>query len=117
VTEIWGVLAAVLSSGIGGTAVGATRYVMGMTDAVTLAALRFGVGALFLVPLVPLRGEAWPQRRDWPAVVGLGLLFFGLFPILFNAALAFTVRHAARSRWRRCRCSRSWSARRSALRR
>lgn len=89
-TEIWGVLAAVLSSGIGGTAVGATRYVMGMTDAVTLAALRFGVGALFLVPLVPLRGEAWPQRRDWPAVVGLGLLFFGLFPILFNAALAFT---------------------------
>ena len=27
--EIWGVMAAVLSSGIGGTAVVATRYVMG----------------------------------------------------------------------------------------
>ncbi|OCC06384.1 permease [Labrys sp. WJW] len=87
---MWGVLAAVLSSGIGGTAVVATRSLSKAIDPITLGALRFGLGFVFLLPVACLRREAWPPRRDWPGVAGLGLLFFGLFPILFNAALYFT---------------------------
>jgi len=43
-----------------------------------------------LLPLALLRLPAWPPRRDWPGVAGLGLLFFAAFPILFNASLIFT---------------------------
>jgi drug/metabolite transporter (DMT)-like permease len=88
--EVWGVVAAMLSSGLGGTAVGATRYVIGASDPLTIGALRFGIGFVFLLPVAVLQGATWPSRRDWLGVAGLGLLFFGLFPILFNASLAFT---------------------------
>jgi drug/metabolite transporter (DMT)-like permease len=37
-----------------------------------------------------LQGGRWPARRDWAGVAGLGVLYFGLFPILFNASLIFT---------------------------
>jgi len=88
--EVWGVLAAVLSSGLGGTSVGATRFLVGVLDPLAIGALRFGVGFLLLLPVAWLRDEPWPPRRDWPGVAGLGLLFFAAFPILFNAALIFT---------------------------
>lgn len=88
--EIWGVMAAVLSSGIGGTAVVATRYVMGAIDPLTLGALRFGIGFVLLLPIATLQRATWAGRRDWPSVAGLGLLFFALFPILFNASLIYT---------------------------
>lgn len=88
--ELWGVLAALFSSSIGGTAVGATRYVMGVSDPLTLAALRYGIGFIFLLPIALLQRGRWPRRRDWAGAVMLGLLFFGLFPVLFNASLAFT---------------------------
>lgn len=88
--ELIGILTAVLSSGLGGTAVGATRYLIAHTDAVTLGALRFGIGVVVLGLVALLRGDKWPPRRDWPGVAGLGLLFFFVFPILFNAALAYT---------------------------
>jgi hypothetical protein len=48
VNERAGVLAAVLSSALGGVAAAATRYVIGGADPVTLAACRFGLGFLFL---------------------------------------------------------------------
>ncbi|WP_207455275.1 DMT family transporter [Azospirillum sp. SYSU D00513] len=88
--ELTGVLAAVLSSALGGTAVVATRYVVKATDPLTLAALRFGLGFLLLLPLALWSRERWPGRGDWAGVAGLGLLFFALFPVLFNASLAFT---------------------------
>ncbi|SMF65600.1 EamA-like transporter family protein [Tistlia consotensis] len=88
--EALGVAAAMLSSALGGTAVGATRYLAGALDPVTIGALRFGGGFLLLLPLALLRRDPWPARRDLPAALGLGLLFFGLFPVLFNAALAET---------------------------
>jgi drug/metabolite transporter (DMT)-like permease len=88
--EILGVLAAMLSSAIGGTSVAATRYVVGATDAITLGAMRMGIGCLGLLPLALLQREPWPARPDWPRVAGPGLLFFGLFPLLFNASLIFT---------------------------
>ena len=85
-----GVLAAALNTTLGGLAVGVTRFVVGATDPITLAALRFGIGAVLLLPFALGQPERWPQRRDLPAVVGLGLVYFALYPVLFNAALAST---------------------------
>ena len=90
VGEILGVLAAVLSSALGGASIGATRYLAAVIDPLAIGVLRFGVGFLMLVPIAMLIGERWPARRDWPGLAGLGLLFFFVFPILFNAALIHT---------------------------
>lgn len=91
-------LAAMASSALGGTAVAVTRDVVGGTaDPVLLGALRFLSGAALLLPVVILlrsRGaparRAWPRGRDLAVTILLGLLFFGLFPVLFNAALIHT---------------------------
>jgi drug/metabolite transporter (DMT)-like permease len=88
--EITGVLAAVLSSTLGGMAIGATRHVIAATDPWTLGAFRFGIGCLLLSPIAAFGKRPWPRPRDMFGVIVLGLLFFGLFPILFNASLAFT---------------------------
>lgn len=88
--EIYGVLAAVLSSGLGGTSIGATRYLVSALDPLAIGSFRFGIGFLLLLPLTLLRGDRWPARGDWAAAGGLGILFFALFPILFNASLIFT---------------------------
>ena len=88
--ESWGVLAAVLSSALGGTSIGATRYLVNAIDPLAIGSFRFGIGFVLLLPVVLLQGGRWPQRADWPAVAGLGLLFFAVFPLLFNASLIFT---------------------------
>src|SRR5215218_6640170 len=85
-----GVLAAVLSTALGGTAIVATRFLAGAADPITIGVLRFGGGAALLLPLALIKREQWPRRHDWPAVIGLALLFFVLFPVLFNAALIYT---------------------------
>src|SRR5881227_725965 len=88
--EGWGVLAAVLSSGLGGTSIGATRYLVNAIDPLAIGSFRFGIGFLLLLPVALLQGGVeWP-RQDWPGVAGLGVLYFALFPILFNASLIFT---------------------------
>jgi drug/metabolite transporter (DMT)-like permease len=88
--ESWGILAAVLSSGLGGTSIGATRYLVSAIDPLAIGSFRFGIGFLLLLPVALWRGTRWPARRDWPGVAGLGVLYFALFPILFNASLIFT---------------------------
>jgi drug/metabolite transporter (DMT)-like permease len=88
--ETWGVLAAVLSSALGGTSIGATRYLVHAIDPLAIGSFRFGIGFVLVLPVVLLQGGRWPQRADWPAVAGLGLLFFAVFPLLFNASLIFT---------------------------
>ena len=88
--EGWGVLAAVLSSALGGASIGATRYLVNAIDPLAIGSFRFGIGFVLLLPVVLLQGGRWPPRRDWPAVAGLGVLFFALFPLLFNASLIFT---------------------------
>src|SRR6185295_5065277 len=85
-----GVLAAVLSSTFGGLAAVATRFVVGGIDPVTIAAFRFGGGFLCLLPLALLVVRRWPARGDWLGVALLGLMFFALFFIVYNVALAFT---------------------------
>ena len=64
-----GVLAAILSSTVGGTNTAVTRYAIGATDPVTLAALRFGLGFILLLPIALALRSRWPQRRDWIGVV------------------------------------------------
>lgn len=88
--ELAGVLAAVLSSGLGGASVAATRYLAGVLDPLAIGAFRFGIGVVLLLPVALLRSGRWPGRSDRLGAVALGLLFFGLFPLLFNAALAYT---------------------------
>lgn len=88
--ESFGVLAAALSSGIGGTSIGATRYLVNAIDPLAIGSFRFGIGFLFLLPLAWWNGWGWPQRRDWLGTAGLGVLYFAVFPILFNASLIFT---------------------------
>ena len=89
-SETWGVLAAALSSGLGGTSIGATRYLVNAVDPLAIGSFRFGIGFLFLLPLAWWKGDAWLRHRDWPGVAGLGVLYFALFPVLFNASLIFT---------------------------
>src|SRR5829696_8988758 len=65
-----GVLAAILSTALGGTAIVATRLLAGAADPTTIGVLRFGGGAVLLIPLVP-QGRAvansWRLAcRDWP---------------------------------------------------
>lgn len=88
--EVWGVLAAVLSSALGGTSIGATRYLVRAMDPLAIGSFRFGIGFALLLPVALLQGGRWPAHRDWLAVGGLGVLFFAVFPLLFNASLIFT---------------------------
>lgn len=88
--EVMGVGAAALSSALGGASIGVTRFVRGAIDPLAIGAFRFGLGFAFLFPVALMQRAKWPARADWAAVTGLGLLFFALFPILFNAALIFT---------------------------
>jgi drug/metabolite transporter (DMT)-like permease len=84
------VLAAVVSSAIGGIAGGATRFVVHATDPVTLGVFRFGTGFLILLPIALYVQSRWPKGRDWIAVAALGILFFFAFSILFNLAYTYT---------------------------
>jgi len=90
VTARLGVPAAVLSSALGGMALAASRFVIGATDAVALGAWRYCVGFVCLLPItLAVRGR-WPPRADWTGVALLGLLFFAVFPILYNLSIAYT---------------------------
>jgi drug/metabolite transporter (DMT)-like permease len=85
-----GVLIALVSSCLGGSAAAVTRYLVGNADPVTLAMLRWGIGFACLLPAALLLQVRWPPRRDWPAVAALGFCFFGLFFVLYNIAIGFT---------------------------
>jgi drug/metabolite transporter (DMT)-like permease len=88
--EAAGVLIAIASSCLGGTAAAVTRYLVGNADAVSLAILRWGIGFACVLPVALALGVRWPQRQDWAAVAGLGACYFGLFFVLYNVALGFT---------------------------
>ncbi|OAI50849.1 permease [Betaproteobacteria bacterium SCGC AG-212-J23] len=85
-----GVVAALLSSALGGTAGALTRYVIGATDPMTLAAYRFGIGFLLIFPLAFLLRSKFPKGKDAIWVALLGVLFFSIFFVFYNLALSFT---------------------------
>ncbi|HEX2654044.1 MAG TPA: DMT family transporter [Xanthobacteraceae bacterium] len=88
--ETAGVMIAIISSSLGGTAAAVTRYLVGDADPITLAILRWGIGFLCLLPVAVLLKAQWPRRADWPSVAGLGACFFGLFFVLYNIAIGYT---------------------------
>lgn len=88
--EWFGVLLAIVSSSLGGTAAAVTRYLVGSADPITLAILRWAIGFLCVLPAALFLRVRWPQRSDWPAVIALGLCFFGLFFVLYNIAVSYT---------------------------
>lgn len=85
-----GVAIAMLSSCLGGTAAAITRYLTFGADPIALAVLRWGIGFICLLPAALLLKAKWPVRSDLPAVALLGVLFFGVFFILYNIAVSFT---------------------------
>lgn len=85
-----GVIAAVFSSALGGTAAALTRYTIHQSDPVTLAAFRFGIGFLPIIAIALALGAKWPKGRDWIAVVALGALFFSVFFVIYNVAMSYT---------------------------
>jgi len=85
-----GVLIAIVSSALGGTAAAVTRYLVSDADSLTLAILRWAIGFLCVLPVALVLRARWPERNDWPAVAGLGICFFGLFFIFYNIAVAYT---------------------------
>jgi len=89
-SEWLGVLIAVVSSALGGTAAAITRYLVGSADPITLAILRWGIGVLCALPTALFLWVRWPQRSDWLAVAVLGICFFGLFFVLYNIAVSYT---------------------------
>jgi drug/metabolite transporter (DMT)-like permease len=90
VGEWVGVLIAIASSALGGTAAAVTRYLVGSADPLTLSILRWGIGFLCVLPVALLLRARWPSRADWPAVALLGLCFYGLFFIFYNLAVSYT---------------------------
>lgn len=89
-SERAGVVAALLSSALGGTAAAITRYAIGATDPVTLASFRFGIAFLLVLPIALVLGSKWPVGRDWLGVAGLGVLFFAVFFVLYNVSMSHT---------------------------
>jgi drug/metabolite transporter (DMT)-like permease len=85
-----GVLIAIVSSCLGGSAAAVTRYLAGNVDPITLAILRWGIGFVVVLPAALLMRAKFPPRSDWLAVAALGICFFGLFFILYNIAVGYT---------------------------
>jgi drug/metabolite transporter (DMT)-like permease len=90
VSERIGVVIAIVSSCLGGTAAAVTRYLVGDADPITLAILRWGIGFVCVLPVALVLKAKWPSRKDWPAVAVLGLCFFGLFFVFYNIAVGYT---------------------------
>jgi drug/metabolite transporter (DMT)-like permease len=90
VGEGLGVLIALVSSCLGGSAAAITRYLVGNTDPITLAILRWGIGFACVLPAALLLRAKWPARSDWVPVALLGIAFFGLFFVLYNIAIGYT---------------------------
>jgi drug/metabolite transporter (DMT)-like permease len=89
-SERSGVLMAIASSALGGIASVAIRFMIATTDPITLGALRFGLGALCLLPVALCLKARWLRGRDWIEVTALGFLLFGVCFALFNLGLVYT---------------------------
>jgi drug/metabolite transporter (DMT)-like permease len=83
-------LASAAASIITGTALVATRYVVSQADGLTVAALRYVIAAICLIPLVPLFHRFNVARTHLFPIAALGILYFGFFPWCISAAMQYT---------------------------
>jgi drug/metabolite transporter (DMT)-like permease len=67
-----------------------TRFAIGASDPVTLAVFRFGLGFLFLLPAALAFRVRWPGGRDWFGVAALGVMFYGVFFVVYGESLVYT---------------------------
>jgi drug/metabolite transporter (DMT)-like permease len=67
-----------------------TRFVIGAADPVTVAVFRFGLGFLFLLPVALALRSRWPRGRDWLGVAALGIMFYGVFFVVYAESLVYT---------------------------
>lgn len=85
-----GIIAGVVSSALGGMAAAVTRTIIGASDPVTLSVFRFGLGFLILLPVALALRSQWPRGRDWIGVAALGVMFYGVFFVVYAEALVYT---------------------------
>ena len=85
-----GIIAGVISSALGGMAAAVTRAIIGASDPVTLSVFRFGLGFLILLPVALALRSRWPRGRDWIGVAALGVMFYGVFFVVYAEALVYT---------------------------
>jgi drug/metabolite transporter (DMT)-like permease len=57
---------------------------------VTLAAFRFGIAFVLILPLALAMRSRWPQGRDWLGVAALGVMFFSVFFVVYNVSMSLT---------------------------
>ena len=88
--ESFGVLLAIVSSSLGGTAAAITRYLVADADPLTLGILRWAIGFAVVLPAALVLRVRFPRGRDVASVGALGIAFFGLFFILYNLAVSYT---------------------------
>ena len=65
-TEVVGVIIAIVSSSLGGSALAVTRYLTASADVVTLASLRWGIGILVVLPVALALDCPWWVSPDRP---------------------------------------------------
>lgn len=82
-------LAAAFASVFFGASVTATRFVVAEIEPLTLAFLRYLIGALCLLPFLVARKQPRIASTDLLTIGALGIVFFGLFPWSFSAGLQF----------------------------
>ena len=70
-----------------GASVVATRFVIHQTDPVTLALLRYLIGALCLAPPILLGRKVRFAQRDLAPIALLGVAQFGVLIVLLNYGL------------------------------
>jgi drug/metabolite transporter (DMT)-like permease len=89
-SERLGIAAAVLSSILGGMAAATTRFVVADIDPIAIAAFRFGIGGILLVPIALAVRTRWPTGKDWIGTGLLGLALYAGFFVIYNVALGYT---------------------------
>jgi len=67
-----------------------TRFVVGQTDAWTLAFFRFAIGAACLAPIVLRRGTLRLERADRVPIACLGVVGYGAMSVFLGAGLRLT---------------------------
>lgn len=80
-------IAASVASMCFGASVVATRFVVTQTNPVSLAFMRYLIASACLLPILWQVQRNTPARRDLLSMAALGVVFFGVFPWSFSAAL------------------------------
>lgn len=84
------IVAACVSTALGGAVAVATRAIVDIVDPVALGVIRYAVAIACLLPGALLLGRFNFARRDLLPMAAIGILFFGIFPVGFALALKYT---------------------------